>query len=162
MSEATPRIGDRAPDFALEGAAGATVTLAGLLARGPVVLYFYPRDQTAGCTIEACAFRDSYQDFVAAGAQVVGVSRDDAGSHARFAAAHRLPFPLLSDPGGEAHERYGVRQRLGGLIKDRVTFVIDSGGVIRDVFTSQLRFSTHVSRALEVVRALAAAPGPTA
>src|SRR4051794_10775942 len=129
MPELRPRIGERAPDFKLVGPDGKTVGLAELLGKGPIVLYFYPKDETSGCIVEACAFRDSYEEFVAAGAEVVGVSRDDQTSHARFVEKHRLPFLLLSDPTGEAHERYGVRRHLGGLLNDRVTFVIDRAGI---------------------------------
>src|SRR3954449_2304912 len=125
MPDLRPRIGERAPDFTLVGPGGKSVALADLLGKGPIVLYFYPKDETTGCTLEACAFRDLHDDFVAAGAEGVGVSRDDQASHARFAEHHKLPFLLLSDGSGEVHASYGVRQHLGGLLKDRVTFVID-------------------------------------
>src|SRR5262245_11061634 len=95
-----PSSGERAPDFTLPGPEGRPVHLADLLTRAAVVLYFYPKDDTTGCTIEACGFRDVYAEFTAAGAEVVGVSRDDVASHARFAAAQRLPFLLLSDLDG--------------------------------------------------------------
>jgi peroxiredoxin Q/BCP len=158
MSDERPRVGERAPDFQLLGPGGQPITLHDLLSKGPLVLYFYPRDETAGCTVEACAFRDAYEDFLAAGSQVVGVSRDDEASHARFAASHQLPFLLLSDPTGEAHDRYGVRRHLGGLIRDRVTFVIDREGLIRHAFSSPVRFNAHVSEALATIRALAPPP----
>src|SRR4051812_33557633 len=103
MSDHRPRVGERAPGFVLAGPQGKPVALADLLGKGPIVLYFYPKDETSGCTAEACAFRDAYEDFVAAGAEVVGVSRDDQAAHARFAANHRLPFLLLSDLNGDAH-----------------------------------------------------------
>ena len=167
MADLRPKIGERAPDFTLVGPEGKDVRLGELLGKGPIVLYFYPKDETTGCIVEACAFRDAYEAFLTAGAEVVGVSRDDQGSHARFVAHHRLPFLLLSDPTGQAHERYGVRRRLGGLVSDRVTFVLDSAGVIRHTFDSMLRFNAHVSEALATVRALSAAaatagppPGP--
>jgi thioredoxin-dependent peroxiredoxin len=160
MSDRRPRIGERAPDFVLAGPQGKRVALADLLGNGPVVLYFYPKDETAGCTVEACAFRDAHEAFVAAGAQVVGVSRDDQVSHARFVAHHRLPFLLLSDPTGKVHELYDVRRHFGGLVNDRVTFVIDAEGVIRHTFASQLRFTAHVTEALAVVRGLAASTQP--
>jgi peroxiredoxin Q/BCP len=158
MSKQIPRVGETAPDFSLPGPGGAPVRLADLTARRAVVLYFYPKDETLGCTVEACAFRDAYQDLAAAGAEVVGVSRDDADSHASFAAAHRLPFTLLSDVSGEVHARYGVGKTLG--LGDRVTFVIDRAGVVRHTFTSKLRFRAHVSGALAVVRQLAPPAGP--
>jgi peroxiredoxin Q/BCP len=156
VAERTLAVGERAPDFTLPGPAGEPVRLGELLGRGPVVLYFYPKDHTLGCTIEACAFRDEYRDFVAAGAEVVGLSRDDEASHARFAAEHTLPFPLLSDVTGEVHARYGVGKTLG-LIPDRVTFVIDRHGVVRHIYTSMVRMRAHVERALAAVRELSPA-----
>lgn len=145
-----PSVGEKAPDFALPDAEGRTVSLTELLARGPLVLYFYPKDETMGCTVEACAFRDAHQAFVDAAAQVVGISRDSPASHARFVAHHHLPFTLLSDEGGEVHRRYGI----GGLLAfvDRVTLVIDRGGVVRHRFDSKLRWRAHVSTALAALR----------
>jgi thioredoxin-dependent peroxiredoxin len=158
-----PSVGERAPDFTLPRADGAPVRLAELTAKKTVVLYFYPKDETAGCTVESCAFRDAYEDFTAAGAEVVGISRDDGASHARFAAHHKLPFILLSDTKGDVHDLYGIRTRLG-FLRDRVTFVIDRGGIVRHVFSSQIDMQGHVKRALPVVRELvaqgAAAPSP--
>jgi thioredoxin-dependent peroxiredoxin len=150
-----PVVGERAPDFTLAGPGGRAVNLAELLRDGAVVLYFYPKDQTPGCTIEACAFRDEIEAFTAAGAQVVGVSRDDEASHARFVAKHRLPFLLLSDTDGETHARYGVTKTLG-FIPDRTTFVIDRDGIVRHVFSSMVRMRAHVDESLAIVRALAA------
>ena len=156
-----PYVGERAPDFTLPNAEGNPVRLGELLERKVVVLYFYPKDETAGCTVEACAFRDAYEDFTAAGAEVVGVSRDDTASHARFATHHRLPFTLLSDVGGAVHDLYGVQSRLGGLLRDRVTFVVDRSGIIRHQFSSMIDMRGHVKSALPIVRELvgaAAAP----
>ncbi len=150
-----PNVGDRAPDFTLPRADGAPVRLAELTAEKTVVLYFYPKDETAGCTVESCAFRDEYENFTAAGAEIVGISRDDGASHARFASHHRLPFILLSDTTGAVHELYGIKTRLG-FLRDRVTFVIDRGGIVRHVFSSQLDMHGHVRRALPIVRDLAA------
>jgi peroxiredoxin Q/BCP len=153
-----PAVGERAPDFTLPGPGGASVQLADLLRKGATVLFFYPRDETSVCTAEACGFRDAYPSFQSAGAEVVGMSRDDVASHARFAAHHRLPFVLLSDPTGEVHARYGVESRLGGLLKDRVTFVIDRLGIVRHVFDSKVRAQAHVDSALAAIRALAPPP----
>ena len=150
-----PNVGDRAPDFRLPDANGATVRLSEILSKKAVVLYFYPKDETPGCTAESCAFRDAYDDFTAAGAEVVGVSRDDGASHVRFAAHHRLPFVLLSDPEGRVHDLYGIRTRLG-FLRDRVTFVIDRGGIVRHVFTSMIDMQAHVQKALPIVRELVA------
>jgi peroxiredoxin Q/BCP len=144
--------GTAAPDFTLAAAGGRTVRLAD--SRGHVVvLYFYPQDETPGCTAEACAFRDQYEAFTAAGAEVIGVSRDPVVSHDRFASRRQLPFVLASDPDGQVAQAYGVTPnwlRMPG----RVTFVIDGDGVIRDVFSSQLRVRRHVSRALAFVQSL--------
>jgi peroxiredoxin Q/BCP len=148
--EAGIKVGDRAPDFTLPDASGKDVSLAGLGGK-PVVLYFYPKDDTPGCTKEACSFRDQYEDFRDAGAQVVGVSSDSTASHAKFAARHKLPFTLLSDAGGRVRKLYGVPATLG-LLPGRVTFVIDAGGVVRHVFNSQLDATRHVSEALAVLR----------
>ncbi len=118
-----------------------------------MVLYFYPADETTGCTREACRFRDDYERFVDAGAEVVGVSGDSLKSHRSFADHHRLPFALLSDSDGELRRMYGVKRTLG-LVPGRVTFVIDREGVVRHVFESQLRATQHVDEALTVVRRL--------
>lgn len=120
-----------------------------------MVLYFYPADETYGCTMEACGFRDEYESFVDEGAMVVGVSPDSLESHRRFAEHHRLPFSLLSDPDGALRNKYGVGRTLG-LVPGRVSFVIDRQGVIRHVFDSQLRARQHVGKALGVVRRLSA------
>lgn len=150
-------VGDRIPAFSLRAAGGETVTRDDLLGKGPVVLYFYPRDATTGCTIEACAFRDSYEVFTEAGAEVVGVSADTVESHEAFAADHELPFVLLSDPDNRLRCAFGVPRTLG-VITGRVTYVADRDGVVRHTFDSQLQFSEHVSEALETVQALAAQP----
>lgn len=148
-------IGDRAPDFALPNASGETVRLSDFLGQRNVVLYFYPKDETRGCTAEACAFRDSYQDFQDAGAEVIGVSSDSEESHGQFATHHRLPFTLLSDRGGAVRKRYGVPATMG-VIPGRVTYVIDKQGTVRHVFNSMTNIGRHISDALETLRALPA------
>jgi peroxiredoxin Q/BCP len=148
-----PSVGARAPDFVLPNADAKPFRLWEVLSRKVVVLYFYPKDETSGCTVEACAFRDAYEDFVAVGAEVVGVSRDDAASHIQFAAHYKLPFTLLSDVGGTVHALYGIQTRLG-ILHDRVTFVIDRAGIVRNVFTSMVDMRGHVQSSLPVVREL--------
>jgi len=145
------RAGDVAPDFTLPSQDGSQVTLKALLGKGPVVLYFYPKDDTPGCTAEACSFRDAYEDFKEAGAEVVGISSDSAGAHKDFVEKHRLPFVLVSDEGGKVRKRYGVPSTLG-LFPGRVTYVIDAAGVVRHVFNSQMNPTRHVREALEVLR----------
>ncbi|WP_164015311.1 peroxiredoxin [Pyxidicoccus trucidator] len=155
--------GDAVPDVTLTGAGNRPVRLKDLVGQKVLVVYFYPKDDSPGCTAQACGLRDQYEDFVAAGAEVVGISSDSVASHEGFASKHRLPFVLLSDAGGAAREAFGVPPSLLGLLPGRVTFVVDRQGVIRSAFESQLRVGEHVRRALELVRTLAsesAAPAP--
>jgi peroxiredoxin Q/BCP len=119
----------------------------------PLVLFFYPKDDTPGCTMEACAFRDSFSDIQALGAVVWGVSGDSAASHQRFAARHNLPFPLLVDAGNNLRRAFGVPPVLG-LLPGRVTYVIDGQGVIRHVFNNLLDGPAHRREALEALRRL--------
>ena len=150
--------GAKAPNFTARGALGGklfTVNLAQALKRGPVVLYFYPKDDTPGCTAEACAFRDQYADFLDLGAVVVGVSSDSEASHQKFSQKHRLPFPLLADTSGQLRKQYEVPRALLGLLPGRVTFVIDKDGKIAYIFNSLSGATDHVSKAKEVLRGLA-------
>jgi thioredoxin-dependent peroxiredoxin len=146
------RAGDPAPDFALPDASGKTVRLGDYRGKKAVVLYFYPKDDTPGCTKEACTFRDQYQDLQDAGAEVIGISSDSAESHAKFAAKYKLPFTLLADRGGSVRKQYGVPATLG-LLPGRVTFVIDRNGVVRHVFNSQFQAAKHVEESLAALRA---------
>jgi peroxiredoxin Q/BCP len=152
-STAGVRIGDPAPDFALTDREGRMVRLSDYRGKQPVVVYFYPKDDTPGCTKEACAFRDEYEVFKEAGAEVIGVSSDPAESHARFASKYRLPFVLLSDGDAAVRRRYGVPPTLG-VLPGRVTFVIDREGIVRHVFNSQLQATQHVKEAMAALRAL--------
>jgi peroxiredoxin Q/BCP len=146
-------VGDEAPDFELLDRSGRAVRLRDYRGKQPVVLYFYPKDDTPGCTKEACSFRDQYEEFQRLGAEVIGVSSDSPESHARFVQKYELPFRLLSDRGGAARKAYGVPATMW-LIPGRVTFVIDTAGVVRHVFNSQAQATRHVSEALDVLRAL--------
>ena len=147
-------VGEAAPDFTLFDQRGHRVTLGDLLRERAVVLYFYPKDDTPGCTAEACSFRDQYEVLKTAGAEVVGVSSDDVQAHEAFVAKYDLPFILLSDPGGSVRASYGVKRSLG-LIEGRVTFVIDREGIVRLAFSSQIRPKKHVEEALRIVQSLA-------
>jgi peroxiredoxin Q/BCP len=147
------KVGDPAPDFALPNQDGEEVRLSGFRGKKAVVLYFYPKDETPGCTVEACAFRDSYEDFLEAGAVVIGVSSDSAESHEKFAARHRLPFILLSDEGEKVRKLYGVSSTLG-LLPGRTTFVIDAEGIVRYHFSSQFRPKKHIDESLRVLKNL--------
>lgn len=146
-------VGDKAPDFTLPSQSGQQVRLYDRIGERVVVLYFYPKDETSGCTAEACAFRDSHDVFVDAGAEVIGVSSDSVEKHGTFVDNHKLPFTLLSDPGGKIRKAYGVPTVLG-FIPGRVTYVIDRGGTVRHVFNSMTNIDRHVKDALEVVKQL--------
>ena len=145
--------GDKAPDFTLPAQTGEPVRLSDRLGEHSVVLYFYPKDETKGCTAEACAFRDSYEVFAEAGAEVIGVSSDSVDKHAGFADHHKLPFTLLSDQGGAVRKSYGVPSALG-VLPGRVTYVIDRTGAVRHVFNSMLNIGGHIDEALTVVKKL--------
>jgi len=147
------QVGDHAPDFTLPNQSGEPVRLSDFLGKTDIVLYFYPKDDTSGCTAEACSFRDSYEVFKDAGAEVIGVSSDSAESHQRFAAKNRLPFTLLSDAGGALRKRYGVPTTFG-LLPGRVTYIIDKQGVVRNIFSSQFTPEKHISEALKTLQAL--------
>ncbi|MEI8228059.1 MAG: peroxiredoxin [Planctomycetota bacterium] len=144
-------VGDPAPHFQAVLQDGSTFNLADLLGKKIVVLFFYPKDHTPVCTKEACAFRDSYEKFVAAGAEVIGVSSDSQASHRSFAEKHRLPFPIISDHDRSLRKLFGVPNPLG-FIPGRVTYVIDRQGVIRCVFSALFASDDHVRKALEAVQ----------
>ena len=149
----TIAIGDRAPLFTATAHTGQEVALADYLGKQVVVLYFYPHDGTPVCTAEACAFRDAYTDFVAAGAVVIGVSGNSIESHRQFVEDRRLPFLLVSDQDGALRKAFGVPRLLGFLL-GRTTYVIDKAGVVRHIFTSHLSADRHIDEALRVVREL--------
>jgi peroxiredoxin Q/BCP len=145
------RVGSPAPDFELPDQDGRPVQLSRFRGVSPVVLFFYPKDNTRVCTQEACAFRDDYAQFRAAGAQLFGISGDSAESHSRFAGQHNLPYPLLSDKGGKVRKLYGVKNTLG-IIPGRATFVIDKEGLVQHIFSSQFEADAHVAEALKALK----------
>jgi Peroxiredoxin len=152
--------GQQAPTFTLKDATGKAWSLDALQASGPVVLFFYPRDESPICTREVCAFRDAHQDFVDAGATVVGISSDGQAAHEAFARKERLNYVLLSDPGGKVRQAFGIPKTLG-VLDGRATFVIDPAGTVRMAYAAQLVAEGHTRRALEVVRALRGAGSST-
>jgi len=151
------KVGDKAPDFTLPADGGGTVSLQALKGK-PVVLYFYPKDDTSGCTAEACAFRDALPDFSKIKAKIVGVSRDSIASHDKFKAKFDLPFPLASDADGEICEAYGVwveksmygRKYMG---IERATFLIDAKGIVRQLWR-KVKVPGHAEEVLRAVEAL--------
>lgn len=149
------QVGEHAPAFSLPTQSGTTVSLGDFLGKGAVVLYFYPKDDTPGCTAEACSFRDNYEVFRQAGAEVIGVSSDTEESHQQFASKHKLPFVLLSDKKGALRKQYGVPAALG-ILPGRVTYVLDKQGVVRHIFNDMLNAQKHIAEALQVVQTIAA------
>lgn len=142
--------GDPAPELGLPDQEGKPVKLSALRGRW-VVVFFYPKDGSFGCTAEACEFRDSFAEFAKAGAEVLGVSSDGVASHAQFARTLRLPYRILADQDEAARRAWGVPKAMG-LIRSRVTFVVDPSGTVRRRYSSQFSFSQHAAEALEVLR----------
>lgn len=144
-------VGEKAPNFTLPSQMGDNVTLSEYFGKKNVVLYFYPKDESTGCTKEACKFRDNYDVFTSLGAEVLGVSSQSIESHKSFATHHGLPFILLSDEKSEVRKLYGVS---AGIWPGRVTFIIDMKGVVRHVFNSQLQPEKHIEEALTIIKKL--------
>ena len=145
-------VGDHAPDFSATTSDGNTIRLADFLGKRALVLFFYPKDGTPICTQEACAFRDSYDLFIDAGADVIGVGSDTEESHRTFARQHKLSFPLISDVDGSLRKTFAVSKTLG-IFPGRVTYVIDQAGIIRQIFSAQFASDEHVRQALIAVGA---------
>lgn len=146
-------VGDHAPDFSATTHDGNKIRLADFLGKRALVLFFYPKDGTPICTQEVCAFRDSYEQFIDAGADVIGVSGDTEESHRTFARQHKLLFPLISDADGSLRKAFEVPKTLG-LFPGRVTYVIDQAGIIRQIFSAQFASSEHVRQALMALGAV--------
>ncbi len=142
----TIKVGDKAPDFTLPSQMGDNVTLSEFLGKKNIVLYFYPKDETIGCTKEACTFRDNYEELTKLGAEVLGVSGQSVESHMSFATHYGLPFILLSDEGNKLRELYGVPSSMG-IFPGRVTYIIDKKGVVRHIFNSQTQTKRHMEEA---------------
>jgi peroxiredoxin Q/BCP len=150
----TIKTGDTAPHFTLEDQNGKNFSLQDILGKKNLVIYFYPKDETPGCTAEACSFRDQYEDFKNADTEVIGISADSVESHKKFASGRKLPFILLSDSDNLVRKKYGVPNSLFGLMPGRVTYVVDKQGIVRHVFNSQINAKKHVSEALKILQAL--------
>ncbi|HZG61987.1 MAG TPA: peroxiredoxin [Rubrobacteraceae bacterium] len=153
LTDSKVEVGSTAPDFSLLSQSGQMVNLKDFIGEKPVVLFFYPKDDTPGCTKQACAFRDDYEGFEKLDAEVIGISSDSVESHRRFAAKHDLPYTLLSDEERKLRKLYGVSNTLG-LFPGRVTYVIDKKGIVRHVFSSQLGAEKHVEQALKSLRSI--------
>ncbi len=147
------QVGDSAPDFTLDSQSGDKVRLKDFIGKKIIVLYFYPKDGTPCCTAEACSFRDNYDVFQKAGAEVIGISSDAVKSHSAFVLKYNLQFILLSDKDQTVRKLYGVPSTLG-LLPGRVTYIIDKKGIVRHVFSSQFNATKHISEALRVIQSL--------
>ena len=146
-------VGSKAPNFTLPSQSGELVSFRDSLGEKPVVLFFYPKDDTPGCTKEACTFRDEYEQFSELDTEVIGISSDSVDSHKSFAKKHNLPFTLLSDKGEKVRRLYNVPNTFG-LFPGRVTYVIDREGIVRRVFSSQIGVERHVQEALEALHSI--------
>lgn len=148
------KIGDLAPNFRLYSQTAQTVELKDFIGTSPIVLFFYPKDNTTICTKEVCHFRDNFDEFKEIhNAEVLGISSDSVDLHKQFSEANNLPFKLLSDPDEEARKLYGVPKTLG-IVPGRVTYVIDKQGVIRHIFSSQLNYKAHIKEALSALKSM--------
>lgn len=145
-------IGDKVPLFKLKDQNGELFDLGKVVGAHNLVIYFYPKDDTPGCTKEACSFRDQFEAFKDANALVIGISSDSPESHKKFAEKYNLPFVLLSDSKKEVREMFGVPGSLFGLIPGRVTYIVDRTGVVRHVFNSQMNAEQHVAEAMEILK----------
>jgi peroxiredoxin Q/BCP len=146
--------GTIAPNFKLQDQNGNSVELADYKGKKAIVLFFYPKDDTPGCTAQSCSFRDNYIGFKALGAQILGISADSTQSHLDFSTKHSLPYPILSDEDSKVRALYGVKKTLG-LLPGRVSFVLDKSGVVRHSFSSQFMVSRHIDETLRAVQELA-------
>lgn len=141
--------GDRIPGFSLPDQDDKMVRISDYIGKNNLVIYFYPKDKTAGCTAEACAFRDAFHEFKEIDAEVFGISADSVKSHKSFAQQHSLTFRLLSDSEKSVRRLFGVPGNLFGLIPGRVTYIVDKQGIVRGVYNSQLDPAGHVQKSLE-------------
>lgn len=146
--------GDKCPSFTLPNQNGEEVAIDTLIGKKQLVIYFYPKDETAGCTQQACSFRDAYQDLKDMGAEVIGISSDSIDSHNAFAKNHNLPFILLADKQKKVRKLFGVPTNLLGIIPGRVTYIVDKEGIVQGVFNSQLKVNQHVAEAKKVLERL--------
>lgn len=147
-------VGDMIPLFILPDQHGRMINIADFIGQKNLVIFFYPKDFTPGCTAEVCSFRDHYEEFLRYDAEVFGISSDDVQRHQRFSENYNLPFYLLSDKNQQVRKLFGVPGNLFGLMPGRVTFIVDRKGVVRHTFNSQFNISKHISEALKILAAL--------
>lgn len=149
------QIGDKIPNFTAKDKDGTIFESKSVVGIKPVVFYFYPKDNTPGCTAQACSFRDQYEDFKDLGAEVIGISSDSSASHEKFSKRYRLPFILLSDDKKKIRTLFGVKANLFGLIPGRVTYIVDGNGIIQFIFDSMVA-TNHIPIALKTIKKIVA------
>ena len=142
------KVGDKIPNFTAYDTNGNLFESQFFIGKKPLVIYFYPKDDTLGCTAQACSFRDAYEDFKELGAEVIGISSDSVASHQKFSHQNRLPFILLSDENQKIRNIFGVPTTLFGLVPGRVTYVVDKSGIIKMIFDNSMMPTKHISKAL--------------
>ena len=146
-------VGDQLPSFSLKDQSGNTFNVDQFLGKTAMVIYFYPKDDTPGCTKEACSFRDSYEEFTDKNIKVIGISADDVESHRNFAEKYKLPFTLLADTDNKVRNLFGVKANMFGLIPGRVTYVVDKKGEIIFMYESQFKASSHIEESIKAIEA---------
>lgn len=144
-------IGDRLPHFRLLNQDGKSIAIAKYLGN-PLIIYFYPKDDTIGCTRQACSFRDEYLNFSNKGAVIFGISADSVQLHKKFSAKYNLPFDLLSDKDNKVRDRFGVPSDLFGLIPGRVTYITDCQGIVRHIYNNQMNSKKHIEESLRILK----------
>ena len=147
------KIGDKIPNFTAKDANGNDFDSKNSVGKKPLLIYFYPKDNTPGCTTQACSFRDQYEDFKDLGAEVIGISSDTVASHLKFSNQYKLPFILLSDSDKKIRKLFGVPSGMLGLLPGRVTYVTDKDGIIQMIFDSMLA-GKHIPKALKEIKKL--------
>jgi peroxiredoxin Q/BCP len=148
------KVGDKIPNFVAKDTEGNDFDIKDLVGKKPLVIYFYPKDSSPGCTAQACSFRDQYEDFKDLGAEVIGISGDSVDSHKKFAKQYKLPFILLSDDFKKIRKLFGVSSNMFGMLPGRVTYVADRNGEIKMIFDSMMA-TKHITKALQAIKKLA-------
>ncbi len=146
------QVGDKIPDFGLKDQDGNDFLSSDYVGTTAMVIYFYPKDDTPGCTKEACKFRDSYEEFTDRNVKVIGISADDVKSHKKFEEKYNLPFTLLSDPSNKVRKLFGVKSNLFGLLPGRVTYIADVNGNVKFIYDNMFNAEKHIDKALEALK----------
>jgi len=148
----TLKVGDKCPSFSLNNQKGEKIDISNIIGSKNILIYFYPKDETYGCTQQACSFRDAYDEFLEYDCEVFGISSDDKKSHDNFSNKHNLNFDILSDFNNEVRNMFGVPRSLFGLVSGRVTYLVDKKGEIVWIFNSQINAKKHIEEALNFLK----------